>query len=132
MSVDRRLWSVARHPFEHLHLESLKDIPPDILQFTINDQLFLDTLLMEIRGKSISYSSYKKKTSRKREEKIKQEIISLEQNLSEINSERLELLKKELQLITEDKLKGSIIRSKTKLSLDGEKPSSFFFFCGLE
>ena len=83
--------------------ESLKDIPPDILQFTINDQLFLDTLLMEIRGKSISYSSYKKKTSRKREEKIKQEIISLEQNLSEINSERLELLKKELQLITEDK-----------------------------
>ena len=82
---------------------------------------------MEIRGKSISYSSYKKKTSRKREEKIKQEIISLEQNLSEINSERLELLKKELQLITEDKLKGSIIRSKTKLSLDGEKPSSFFF-----
>ena len=31
------------------------------LQLAINDQLFLETLLMEIRGKSISYASYKKK-----------------------------------------------------------------------
>ena len=51
----------------------------------------------------------KKKKSRKREEKIKQEIISLEQNLSVINLEGLEILK-ELQQMTEDKFKGSIIR----------------------
>jgi len=31
------------------------------IQFTINDQLFLETLLMNIRGKTISYSTYKKK-----------------------------------------------------------------------
>ena len=30
------------------------------LEFHISDQLFLETLLMEIRGKTISYSSYKK------------------------------------------------------------------------
>lgn len=31
------------------------------LCLTINDQLFRDTLLMEIRGKTIPYASYKKK-----------------------------------------------------------------------
>ena len=41
--------------------DSIKYIPNNELQFTINDQLFLETLLMEIRGKSISYSSFKKK-----------------------------------------------------------------------
>ena len=38
--------------------ENIKNIPNDKLQFTINDQLFLETLLMEIRGKSISYSCF--------------------------------------------------------------------------
>ena len=41
--------------------ESILDIPRDELQFSISDQLFLDTFLMEIRGKSISYRAYKKK-----------------------------------------------------------------------
>ena len=31
------------------------------VQFTISDQLLLETLLIEIRGKTISYSAYKKK-----------------------------------------------------------------------
>jgi exonuclease III len=35
--------------------------------FTINDQLFLEVLLMEIRGKTISYSSYFKKEINKTE-----------------------------------------------------------------
>ena len=33
----------------------------DTIQFTISHQLFLEMLLMEIRGKTISYSAYKKK-----------------------------------------------------------------------
>ena len=45
------------------NLENLEYIPNDEIQFLINDQLFLETLLMEIRGKSISYSSYKKKNN---------------------------------------------------------------------
>ena len=42
------------------NLENIDQIPKDETHFTINDQLFLETLLMEIRGKSISYSVYKK------------------------------------------------------------------------
>ena len=40
------------------------DIPLTELQLNINDQLFFDTLLMEIRGKTIAYASYKKKVAR--------------------------------------------------------------------
>lgn len=38
----------------------------DDIQLTINDQLFLDTLLMETRGRTISYSSLKKENVTKR------------------------------------------------------------------
>ena len=47
------------------NLDTIDEIPDDELQLTINDQLFLETLLMEIRGKSISYATYKKKLTNK-------------------------------------------------------------------
>ena len=37
------------------NLEEIENIPDQEIQFTINDQLFLDVLLMELRGKAISY-----------------------------------------------------------------------------
>jgi hypothetical protein len=40
--------------------QNINDIPDSELQFTISDQFLLETLLMELRGKSISYGSYKK------------------------------------------------------------------------
>ena len=40
------------------------------LQFPISSQLFLEVLLMEIRGKTISYSSYIKKQKVLREETL--------------------------------------------------------------
>ena len=43
------------------NLDNIDQIPKDYTHFTINEQIFLETLLMEIRGKSISYSVYKKK-----------------------------------------------------------------------
>lgn len=39
----------------------ISDIPNENLLLVINDQLFLEVLLMEIRGKTISYASYLKK-----------------------------------------------------------------------
>lgn len=50
------------------------------IQFTINDQLFLETLLMEIRGKTISYSSFIKKRNNEKEKKIVTEMNRLEEN----------------------------------------------------
>lgn len=43
------------------NLDNINDVPNDEIQFIINDQLFLETLLMELRGQSISYASFVKK-----------------------------------------------------------------------
>lgn len=48
---------------------SILDITDSEIQFTINDQYFLETLLMEIRSKTISYASYSKKAKDKKKGK---------------------------------------------------------------
>ena len=63
-----------------------------IFIFFINDQLFLETLLMEIRGETISYSSHKAKTKCQREKTLADEIVYLENNLNETNKDRLTIL----------------------------------------
>ena len=45
--------------------ENIKDIPDDRIKFYINEQLFLEALLIELRGTSLSYSCYKKKEREK-------------------------------------------------------------------
>ena len=40
-----------------------------LLEFTISNSLFLDVLLMEIRGKTISFSAFKKKKNKKKRKK---------------------------------------------------------------
>ena len=52
----KKQYSALVYDFDNLH-----EICNEELQLTINHQLFLETLLMEIRGKTISFSSYKKK-----------------------------------------------------------------------
>ena len=49
------------------NVDQIPNIPDNEISFTINDQLFLEVLLMEIRGQSISHSSYVKKNKNKRE-----------------------------------------------------------------
>lgn len=46
-----------RYALPVYNFSCLNKIPDDEIQFSVNDQLFLETLLMEIRGKCISYSS---------------------------------------------------------------------------
>ena len=41
--------------------DAFDEIADHELQLVINDQLFLKTVMMEIRGKSLSHASYKKK-----------------------------------------------------------------------
>ena len=110
--------------------DEIDSIPNREIQFMINDQLFLDTLLMEIRGKSISYASFKNKQRNCREKHLIKRIADLEEN-TEINStEQIENLKAELYDIRYEKLKGQMIRSKAQYIDQGEKPTKYF--CGLE
>jgi len=61
-------------------VDQINRIPTDTLQFVINDQLFLETVLMEIRGKTIAYSSAKKREKQERENKLCEDIKILEEN----------------------------------------------------
>ena len=113
------------------NFKNIQQIDLNEIQFTIDDQLFLETLLMVIRGKTISYSSYKKKEQNKREQNLINEIKFLESTLDNNNiNNQIEVKKAELQKIREIKMNGIILRSKSQWIADGEKPTKFF--CNLE
>ena len=50
--------------------EQIENIPDSEIQFIISDQLFLEVLLMELRGQSISYASFKHKERNKVEQTL--------------------------------------------------------------
>ena len=77
-------------------MNNLNNIRDSELQFTINDQLFLDTLLMELRGKSISFSCFKAKQRNNNEKNLMKQISDLEKDLMHENVESLDNLKDKL------------------------------------
>jgi hypothetical protein len=69
-----------------------------VIHFTINDQLILETLLTEIRGKTISYASYRKKKKKKKLENcFVSDIMKLENELH--TTENFDLIGKKRNLI---------------------------------
>lgn len=58
--------------------ETLPDISRDSLQLTIPDQLFLEVLLMSIRGMSIQFGSRKKRKNQEAENKLQATVERLE------------------------------------------------------
>ena len=88
------------------------DIPNNELLLSVNDQLFWETLLLEIRGKTIAYSSFKKRQEIGRESQL------LNRNFREttkyINFEEHERKKTELQEIRHTKMEGAKVISRAK------------------
>lgn len=111
-------------------LDNLDHVDNDLVQFTINDQLFLEVLLMEIRGKTISYSSFKKKERVDREKVLHREIQVIEEDLDNASVDLLDRKRLELENLRKEKLNGKMIRSRAQWIEEGEKPTNYF--CGLE
>ena len=84
---------------------------------------------MEIRGKTISYSTYKKKKEKEKEESLLNEIATLEK-LTDQNFDLFETKKEELENVRREKIKGIIVRSRVRWAEEGEKPTKYF--CSLE
>ena len=101
----------------------------DFLELTISYQLFLEMLLMEIRGKTISYSAYKKKQKQDRENILMKDIQNLE-NSPDLDLELIKTKKEELENLRNEKLQGVIVRSRVRWAEEGEKPTRYF--CSLE
>ena len=116
--------------------DRINDINPSELELTIDDQLFFETLLMEIRGATLAFSSKRKKNLDKTEENLDYRVTNLEKLYEEalvkkdqdpeIILNELNTVKSELKAIRNKKIRGSIIRTKAKWVEDGEKPSKYF------
>lgn len=112
------------------NFDKINDIENSNLVFRISDQLFFETLLFEIRGKTISYSSFKKKLTDQNEKQLKEELSNIEHKIEEVDLPKIETIKLELEEIRKKKVEGIIVRSRAKWCAEGEKPSQYF--CHLE
>lgn len=99
------------------NLDNLNSIPEKDLQFTINDNIFLECLFMKIRGESIKFATQLKKNLTIEEDNLKREIEKLEGELLVDNKHNLELLtfkKQKLIELRKNKTDGQMVRSRTQ------------------
>ena len=96
----------------------IENIPNDILQLTIEDDLFLETVFMNIRGVTISYSSWKKKQRNEVKVLLESRIKTLHDRLNSTNDnlvgEELAELNTQLEDIRKYELDGLLLRSKVR------------------
>ena len=116
------------------YLKPGQDITDKEVQLTISDQLFFEMLKLEIRGQSIKFCSELKRKMVKQENELEKEIIGLKRKVDTSNSilvrEQLERKQKELEDIRLPKVKGTMLRAKSRYYEEGEKPTKYF--CNLE
>ena len=135
---------------DHTYIQIVKDTISDVKQtyatnnndnldnqqseYGINSQLFLETLLLMIRGNTIKYSSFKKKQQHQQEIQLEQEIKIIEDevnanfiNMSDEILDNLETKKTMLYDIQKDKIEGMMLRSRSRYEDLGEKPTQNFF-----
>ena len=102
-------------------------------EYTINDQMLLEMILLMIRGETIKYSSRKKKEKEKLQKQLEEERAKLEKSMSEEsvkftveNSTLLEEKKNRLYELRDNIIEGVMIRSRCRYEELGEKPTSYF------
>ena len=106
------------------------------LELQINPELFLDTLLMEIRGATIKYCSEKKRNNKAKEQLLINDIELLERqfqsnpDIEEAHIKELEEKKEAFEQLIKHEAEGAFVRSRAKYKLEGEKPTRMF--CALE
>ena len=106
--------------------------PSKDLIITIDETLFWETMLAQIRGIIISYAIKKKKRDNKQEEELNIKLDQLEQicNQKHPNPQKLrelEEVNKKLISLREDKIRGVMTRSRAQWLEYGEKPTPYFF-----
>ena len=128
-TIEKVTKQYAATPYNREHVS---EVNSEELNLLISDRLFLDVLLMEIRGKTIAYATMKKKKTLELEKKLFDEISTLEkvENKDLNNIKNLEEKKHQLKSIREKRMEGVLLRSKARWVADGEKITRYF--CGLE
>ena len=111
-------------------------------KYDLDKQMMFEMIKLNIRGKTISYSSYRAKCKRNREQTIEKNIMKLrdllvcsqEKKVSQQILEQIEtdlgLFEKELQILRSEKIRAIALRTKVQYYEEGEKPTKFF--CNME
>ena len=112
--------------------KNISKIPKSELQLVVSDQTFLDTLLMKIRSKTISFAVMKKRSESAKENTLETVIQTMEEKPSLSTEEINELAgyKQDLIELREKRMKGVLLRSRARWVTDGEKITKYF--CNLE
>ena len=99
--------------------------------YSINDQLLWEIMKVMIRGKTISYSSFKKKERDKEEKQLEEKLKKLYESKDyDLVKQQIGITELQLKELREKKVKGIIVRAKSKWKVEGEKSSRYF--CNLE
>ena len=118
--------------------DNVNDINPADLQLMIDDQLFFEMLLLEIRGQTISYASKCKRNRLNVEKDLDEKIKSLERKVHVLEHDHedkdkvneimslLQQANRELENLRDKNLNGTLIRSKARWVEKGEKPTKYF------
>ena len=101
----------------------------DLIRFAINDSLLWETVKLMIRGKTISFASAKKRERSNRENVLEEQLFHL-QNSADRPEALISEVENELKSIRDIKMKGIILRAKTKWKVEGDKGTKYF--CNLE
>ena len=116
----------------------LENATPEQLQSivcTINPQLLLECLLLEIRGKTISYCAWKKK-SRNAAQTLALQRLEMAEIMSDKEPDNdqlrveLDTAKQEVEEFNCREAEGMQCRARVQWHVEGEKPNKFF--CNLE
>ncbi|CAC5366326.1 unnamed protein product [Mytilus coruscus] len=111
------------------YLSDSIDVPFQV-QFTCNDQFFLEVLKMKIRSLSITHSIFKSKEEKKTTLKLEEDIQNLDVIMNTAPTEAVQTTlndkKVELEFMREQKIEGLLLRSRTNWHENGEKCSQYF------
>jgi exonuclease III len=116
--------------------DNVINCPNSEIQFTVNDQLFWETILVMLRGDIMHFASKKKRNEKAEEFNLNKQILEIEEEIKQdptqyiINVEKLDILNKDLEKLRKLKIDGMIIRSRVKWTELGEKSTNYF--CNLE
>ena len=121
---------IANYVLPVYNINKLKDFEKDI-ELTIKDDLFLEVLLMKIRGETIKYSAKIKQSTQAEEKKLIADIQKLQSVVSNANTMTLlQNKQKQLENIRKEYLRGHMVRARVQYLNESEKPIKFF--CQLE
>ena len=122
---EKRKYAVPVYNFENFN-----EIPDTLLNLTIDFDVFLEMILLRVRGETVKYGANKKIKTHEIEKKLILEINSLEQENNMSNFDLLDNKRTELENITEEVMRGHQVRSRVQWLSEGERPTKYF--CSLE